>query len=995
MKVYSEKIKTAAIWLGMMVMSAIAMIGVAGGDKYQGVSQEFYMMEKSSVKLDSQSMTSDEEKDLWMNELIKKDLKKVAKTERKTEPFIIGWKGKKEQQYNELGLPNSMWMHLNSRYMMKTQCWEKVSEKWVDLGVATPTQFNGSYRRLQGGFAISKWQTSEMMCEISFRGPAKISLNEWDSEAMMKAQDQFEQKSGMLEGGIGMVCLMMIIMALLTKDSFYALFGVWLFLGMRMALLSAGADWHLFNISIEEGWMMSVRQVTIGCYVLSTLMFFGEIFRKYSHFSVWNRVWAWSSKGLMLGVAINMGVNGYENFVKWNWLFSAATIFLTFYGLVMVVFKTKDRVAMWYAASMAVTMMSNLGEVLNASLSAVASSQGALNSISSALIASLLAAFAVVQQMLQEKKENKMSQRRLTQAYEMSPNGMFTIENGSIGRMNQKFRDMWPEVKVGDAFKGWIDEGLRKNLMDRKAALSLEGEEKVTFQMLDLKNRWLEFEVVLHGDRDELEGSVRDITQTVQEMDQLEFLADHDALTECMNLRGVRKVIQDYEQNYKLENVQIAYLDLDRFKLVNDLYGHKVGDEVLKQVCKRVRMVLEQEDLIARVGGDEFVLIFKCEMQEAIKRAQRILKAIVADWYEINGRGFAIGASMGLVESCAIRVMHEDQVLAGGRWGGEIIACADSACRIAKKNDKHFVYYDRKSSFFNQRQEQLEMVNVLENNQLPPGLFLVMQPILSIDRPYESLNFEVLLRMKKKDGSEVSGYELIQTAEAHGKVEIIDRWVLKTAVQWIQEHYHKLEQKTHFVCINLSGGSLNDEMFLADAIRLFKEFPMAAGLICLEITESVAIRDLKYIRENFIEEVAKHGVRVAIDDFGSDYSSFGYLKGLPCHALKIDGSLVREITQDLVSLPIVISISGLAQNLGMKTVAEFAESLDIIKAISSAGVDYVQGWAVSKPLRPEEILTLNSSADAIQNEQVREYVKMLQQGRIEDLFPDPETNIIH
>jgi EAL domain-containing protein (putative c-di-GMP-specific phosphodiesterase class I) len=298
-------------------------------------------------------------------------------------------------------------------------------------------------------------------------------------------------------------------------------------------------------------------------------------------------------------------------------------------------------------------------------------------------------------------------------------------------------------------------------------------------------------------------------------------------------------------------------------------------------------------------------------------------------------------------------------------------------------------------SFFLHHKQELEVITCLERGEVPDGLFLVMQPEISLTKPFDSLNFEVLLRMRKADGSVIPAGIIIEAAEMHGKTAIIDRWVFSTAIAWLEAHAHSLVN-TRFVSINVSGGSLNDEAFTDELFEMLAQHSSILSLICIEITESVALTDISNV-QRFINRVRSLGAKVAIDDFGAGYSSFGYLKNLSVDALKLDGSLVKDAPRSTAGLAIIQAIGGLVSSLGMKSIGEYAENLAIIKALSDANIDYAQGYGISKPVMPERILAAKSSADFVEDPAILQFLVGLQSttDNTMSLFGSLQTDAMH
>ena len=380
----------------------------------------------------------------------------------------------------------------------------------------------------------------------------------------------------------------------------------------------------------------------------------------------------------------------------------------------------------------------------------------------------------------------------------------------------------------------------------------------------------------------------------------------------------------------------LAYLDLDRFKLINDLYGHNAGDEVLQQVCRRVMDMVSGNIRVGRVGGDEFVLVLSdTKMALATLVCQGIVRSIGNTLFRVGEKAFHVRGSIGLIE------------LVPGAAIKDALSTADRACREAKRgNHDGLVVYDRSAAAFREHEAELRLVELLSTSAATTGLYLDMQPIMSLKAPHDSLNFEVLLRMRDAQGNLVPTDRLISAAENSGRMGIIDRWVLSTTLAWLNTHERRL-LNTRFVCMNLSGASLNDEKFMQDVFAMLRANADIARHLCIEITESVALHDLNNTRQ-FIDKVRSFGAKVALDDFGAGYTSFSYLKELPADLLKIDGSFIVNMNSHPANVAIVEAIVNLAGNLGMQTIAEWAEDTATVQTLTEIGVDYVQGYVVAR-----------------------------------------------
>jgi EAL domain-containing protein (putative c-di-GMP-specific phosphodiesterase class I) len=237
--------------------------------------------------------------------------------------------------------------------------------------------------------------------------------------------------------------------------------------------------------------------------------------------------------------------------------------------------------------------------------------------------------------------------------------------------------------------------------------------------------------------------------------------------------------------------------------------------------------------------------------------------------------------------------------------------------------------------------------------------------------PRSALAYEVLVRMRADDGSVIPPMHFIPAAEKNGLMSQIDRWVLNHILVWLEQNPAHAAV-TDFITVNLSGASLNDFRFAEDALSIVKEHRHLANKICFEVTESVALFDLKTTLR-FVEQTKSFGCRLALDDFGAGYTSFKYLKDIPSDIVKIDGSYVRTINKSVANHAIVKAITDLTHEMGMLCVAEWIEDLPTVKTLRRLGMDYGQGFAFCRPTELENIVKYSSGFDSLTGSPLREY----------------------
>ena len=862
----------------------------------------------------------------------------------------------------DLSHPDAQVIDFPSRHAESLTCWDSQTDAL--LGSATRLATQGQLEPSRAGFSLHSHSAQvALLCQGSFRGPGKISAELWDVSDLHTAQLDYQRTGNILEAGLGVLAVFMLLAAAMSRSELYWIFCGWLLVNMRMAAISAGTDFSLFGVALSPDFTLEAKKWTVCIFYAMTAALFTLLFKKELHAL---------RAGLPLKVAQLSALAftlicpflSLEHMLLVLWIATPIGMVILLGYLGLILFHNRSRIAVWYAASIAVSLLSGTVEIIQASFGNVRFIPS-ISSVSSAIAVALLASAAIAEHMRAQRLERAAAQQALKAAYEDSPIGLFTIDQtGCISKGNPEFQKIAPawnaaqETHAGQVFDSAAAQALLK-LLSSTQATTIELQTRLHTAAAD---NWVAIRAST-TDGTIVECSAQDISERVIATRRLEFLANHDPLTECMNLRGLGRQFQRLTS----KPTALVYLDLDRFKIINDLYGHSAGDKVLRQVCARLRAELGPDDLLARVGGDEFVIAFRrLGMQEATQKCHGIIKAIAKARYKIGRQSFALSVSGGLVGT----EQFKQTALK------DIISAADTLCRIAKKRPDRLLVMASDDRFFQHYKEELAVIACLERDETPPGLFLVMQPEISLSRPFESLNFEVLVRMRKEDGSIVPAAIIIESAEAHGKSAIIDRWVIRSIIQWLEAHAAQLPN-TKFVSVNLSGGSLNDEAFLEELYALLSAHPQAVSLLCIEITETIALTDMQNTQA-FIDKVRSLGARVALDDFGAGYSSFSYLKGLSVDALKLDGSLVRGAAHHPSGMAIVDAVGNLVGNLGMKSIGEFAENLDAIKMLSSAGIDYAQGYGISKPVLPERILQSRSGADFIEDPEILAFVQQLQ-----------------
>jgi diguanylate cyclase (GGDEF)-like protein len=858
--------------------------------------------------------------------------------------------------------------HINlefpSRHAKDLACWD--AQTLSLLGEANRAVSNGVLTRAKAGFALDVGESSvqhAILCRGTFSGPARITLQQWNAAELQESMQSFERKAGLLDGGLVLLTLFVFCAAVLNREPTFVVFAMWLFVNLRLAALSSGWDTQWMGQSVPDAWIYPMRKYTTAAAYVLTITLFGRLFwqdLKTIGETRLIRVLQWSCLPLMVIAA----VEDFSDWLPWLWGFVVFSIISFFYLLGKILAKTRSTVAMWYGASLGITLAVSFYEVAAAALN-VKAFIGSINFATASLSSSLLASLAIAEQMRQDRAGRMRAQRELSTAYESLPIGLFTLaKDGSFIRSNPALRNMLgfrgPAAKV----ERWRDH-FETNSLGALEVMIRSGTHEIELQGRDADGsdaKTLLIKASLNDDK--IEGSMQDVTERTKATAKLRFLADNDPLTGIFNRRGIEKVLEKaIAETSKSNPLTIAYLDLDRFKLINDLFGHTAGDTILKEVCSRITELLTVDQQLGRVGGDEFLLVLRgTPVKSSQLTCRGIIDRISSVPYQIGESAYQVKVSIGAVE------------ITSGTKVQDAISIADRACLEAKKGHTDgLVVYDGTSPAFHDHEAELRMVALLSSEKAPEGLCLEMQPIMSLSDPYDSLNFEMLLRMRQKDNTVISAFKILSAAEISGRSAVIDRWVLQTTLAWLDENFAKLS-KTRFVCVNLSGGSLNDEHFINDAFSILADHPKTAERLCLEITESVALHDLDNTRR-FINRARELGAKIALDDFGAGYTSLNYLKELPAEVLKLDGSLVKDMNKHPANLSIVRAIVELTRDLGMKSICEWAEDSETVETLANIGADYVQGYAIARPQEPSAILAATSCGAFIRDERLTKFFK--------------------
>jgi len=460
-------------------------------------------------------------------------------------------------------------------------------------------------------------------------------------------------------------------------------------------------------------------------------------------------------------------------------------------------------------------------------------------------------------------------------------------------------------------------------------------------QELARGNLKVKFEPAEHREISDIVEALETTASALSERDaMLMELANHDNLTGLYNRRRFME-----ELNVELANIAVHehssalfFIDLDQFKYVNDTCGHHAGDRLIRKVADELTRSVSQEDLVARFGGDEFVILH-CNTDEASARtmAERILANMRRLAHVENERVFHI--------HCSIGVTMIDRAKANP---DEIIAEADIACREAKSAGRNRMQFFEKSSHIAERaSSDVGWMNRLRNAVDADSFELRFQPINRIDTG-ATTHHEVLLRLRGDDGKLMSPDAFLPSAVRFGLMSEIDLWAIRHSAESFAEYVEESPQLK--LSINLSANAFENDNLCEFVASVFAEYGVPANRIIFEITESLAVRRPRHV-ELQIDALREMGCKLALDDFGTGYSSFSYLQKLHFDFIKIDGSFVHDILNNPVDQKMIKLIAEVGREASMQTVAEYVQDAESLELLGELGVDLAQGFFVGRPTR--------------------------------------------
>ncbi|MCJ8320516.1 MAG: EAL domain-containing protein [Colwellia sp.] len=539
---------------------------------------------------------------------------------------------------------------------------------------------------------------------------------------------------------------------------------------------------------------------------------------------------------------------------------------------------------------------------------------------------------------------------------EISPVGRITFLNKAW----QKHTNSMVSEAIGKQFIDFIAESssYTKHYINESFAKLLSGE--IVQDNIELKlsennkeSFWCEFNLSPHFDEQQkiigISGTIDDISIRKKAEKRLRHVALHDSLTGIHNRYYFDSELRNIASTAKRANVEhsLLYLDLDHFKVINDSQGHKQGDLVLKEIARLLQERTRESDVLARIGGDEFaMLLTNTKTEDAKKAGIKICEIIANSSFRFAEQVYKVSCSIGV------------SAVNGQEQSSEIyLQQADIAMFAAKEKGRNRVHiFDQKDKTTDSLKQSFEWAQKLQQALFEDNIVLHFQPIINV-KTGETECYEALVRLIV-DGEMIFPNSFIPSLEKAEDMSLLDRHVIGKALSLMQKN-----PILKRVAINLSAQAFTDDRLFSFIAEKLTRYQIDPNMVIFELTESASLANITGT-QRMVNGLNDIGCHFSIDDFGTGFSTFSYLKQIPAGSVKIDGSFVKDMVRDPIDAVLVKAINDTAHALGKTTVAEFVEDAETLDKLAELGVDYAQGYHISKPMSLDELIEKSKQTSA-------------------------------
>lgn len=853
---------------------------------------------------------------------------------------------------------------LQTRHLTGARCWQVSPSK--DFYEFWSSAEEPDYKRYRAGMWVLRLQEfglkGQILCKLNFVGPAKLNVSLMPENLFLSTDSiKSEKRRGFLEGSLVLLISAMAVIALFGQSSLFMVYGMWLFFGLRMAMIFEGWDHEFFGKEIPLNSLPACRMLVLSLYYAFTAWLAVLLFDNLKR-PQWRMI-VRAVFGIALLLLVLALFSSYSIFLQVYWPLSLVSIAVLFVAAFQLAVERSKSLTLYFSLGLAIAFSGVVLELMDIWFR-VDWKIYILNSASMTLAASLLTAILLAERFRFVQDQRRVAKRslslvnqRLQRVFHMAPSAMFSASaSGQLLNYNAKFQDEFLDVYQRPVYP-FLEALNLQRLFQAVEPSQTPYRREMLLNKGRMSSRW--FELILTRDETVLTGVIDDITLHKQRECELEYHANHDELTGALNRRGFQTLLRTQLDEVASAQVVMYAIDIRRFSRLTVVYGTPLAEKVLKACFQRLSSKLGSWGELARFGNDQFVLAINSrhlEFQSVIQRGLHQDPFLEADWcppISIEGHQFQLD-----FQTCMLRIDQSFQIQDVFESIEEIFRRGMHSERISVSPNYFYVSALQMQEFL----EQIHIQRSLYLRQLPQNLVVLWQPIVHLNNAQGELHAEALLRLRKSDGGYAHATELLSASVASGHSHYLDEWVMQDVLAYLHHNQSKLGNLAR-INVNVSPHSLNNPQFIENALKLLASYAGVSGRLCLEITEVGMILNLDQVKE-FIERVRRFGTLIAIDDFGAGYSNFNYAVDLHCDVIKIDGALVRGLNRCAQNRAVVKAIVGLAHDLGCQCVAEWVEDMETLGLVQSLSIDYAQGYLISPALEPTEFLHPNSTAIA-------------------------------
>jgi EAL domain-containing protein (putative c-di-GMP-specific phosphodiesterase class I)/GGDEF domain-containing protein/PAS domain-containing protein len=775
----------------------------------------------------------------------------------------------------------------------------------------------------------------------------------------------FDRAGSLMIGSVIAIALFSLILGSLCKDSVFYVFAVWSVLMLRTAAFTGGWDATWLGINFSENQNDFLLRMSLSACPSVTVLLFCKLFEKH--------IKGWMEYGFKVVLALGIAVFivsiflSYETSVVLVRYVSLIGITFCFCAMIGLMKLAPNRVLLLYALGWTAFFVGILADIATVAGVMPVALQSYLNSQVSVVVSVLMIACSLAERMNVERSDRIAAEVRERNAlekfrstYESTPIGLCAID------ASYALKSANPHCRKLLASYGHFDLPiLATDFFGKDNFLYLLNSVESTSETQDLpleleircsnrKSVWLAVRMV--KSKAGFECTIADVSQTKIAEQRADWLVDHDSVTSLLNRRGFYLRLE--ESVTKLGDDHIAYLlaiKIENFRQYTTYFGEFFASELAKAVALRISQAGVDFEGLGRTGENIFFAVLVAQTRSEIGEKVDLLSQ------SLNRSAFSVD-DRELVVSLAFAAVELDRQI---ELKTSVAACEIAVGKPANKQVSHEKVFNTGDTKLLKIMEELDLVSQFRFEFPASRLFLVAQPIISSRFAHNSLSYEILVRMRGSNGDVIAPDRFIPAVEKSGLMSRLDEWVISNAFEWLVNNQDHLGQLT-YVSINLSGASLNDVKFLNTILALALKYPQVVRKTCFEITEGVALANFESTIR-FIDTLRALGAKIALDDFGAGYTSFGYLAELNADFVKVDGSLIKGLQLGSSRYEIVKGIVSIAHSLGIQVVAEWVEDVSTIIILQDIGVNSLQGWALSKPLSLTEVGTARNGLDFVKS----------------------------